>query len=358
MGRVYNFSSGPATLPLTVLEKVQAELVDWGGSGMSVMEMSHRGDDFVGIAERAEATLRRILDVPDTYRVLFLQGGATAQFAMVPMNLMRGGSADFIDTGIWSQKAMTEAARYGRVRLAAGGPDYATRVPAAGSIEIDPAASYLHYTPNETIGGVEFPYIPDSGDVPLVADMSSTLLSRPLDVSRFGLIYAGAQKNVGPSGLTLVIVHEDLLGDPLPGTPTVFDYRVYAENASMYNTPPTFAWYVAGEVFAWIEAEGGLPAIGERNRRKAAKLYAALDGTEFYRTAVAQDSRSWMNVTFTLAETALDTEFLRGADAAGLKSLKGHRSVGGMRASLYNAMPEAGVDALVDYMKEFERIRG
>lgn len=358
MGRVYNFSSGPAALPLPVLEKVQAELLEWGDSGMSVMEMSHRGDDFVGIAERAEATLRRVLGVPDTYRVLFLQGGATAQFAMVPMNLMRGGSADFIDTGIWSQKAMTEAARYGRVRLAAGGPDYATRVPAAGSIKVDPAASYLHYTPNETIGGVEFSYIPEAGDVPLVADMSSTLLSRPLDVSRFGLIYAGAQKNVGPSGLTLVIVREDLLGDPLPGTPTVFDYRVYADNASMYNTPPTFAWYVAGEVFAWIEDMGGLDTLCEVNRRKAGKLYALLDDSDFYRTSVAEDSRSWMNVTFTLADASLDSAFLSGAEAAGLKNLQGHRSVGGMRASLYNAMPEAGVDALVDYMREFERTRG
>ncbi|AOU97631.1 phosphoserine transaminase [Acidihalobacter yilgarnensis] len=359
MGRVYNFSSGPAMLPQPVLEKVQSELLDWRGSGMSVMEMSHRGDDFTGIAERAEAALRRLLDIPDGYRVLFLQGGATAQFSMVPMNLLRGSSADFIDTGIWSKKAMAEAAHYGKVRLAGTGEAQGfTRVPAQEVLDFDPAAAYVHYTPNETIGGVEFSYVPDSGSVPLVADMSSTILSRPMDISRFGLIYAGAQKNIGPAGLTLVIVREDLLGEPITGTPTVFDYRVYADNASMYNTPPTFAWYIAGEVFAWIEGEGGLSAMGERNQRKAAKLYALLDATGFYRAPVAQDSRSWMNVTFSLVDEALDATFLAGAEMVGLKNLKGHRTVGGMRASLYNAMPEAGVDALVEYMREFERTHG
>ncbi|OBS10474.1 3-phosphoserine/phosphohydroxythreonine transaminase [Acidihalobacter prosperus] len=361
MGRVFNFSSGPAVLPQPVLEKVQSELLDWQGSGMSVMEMSHRGEDFTAIATRAEAALRRLLDIPDDYRVLFLQGGATAQFSMVPMNLLReGGSADFIDTGIWSRKAMAEAARYGRVRLAGGGErnGYA-RVPTPDELDFDPAALYVHYTPNETIGGVEFSYVPDSGSVPLVADMSSTILSRPLDVRRFGLIYAGAQKNIGPAGLTLVIVREDLLGEPATAaTPTVFDYRVYADNASMYNTPPTFAWYIAGEVFEWIEREGGLKAMGERNHRKAAKLYALLDASDFYRSPVAVDSRSWMNATFTLADEALSAAFLEGAESSGLKNLKGHRSVGGMRASLYNAMPEAGVDALVEYMREFERVHG
>lgn len=358
MNRVFNFSSGPATLPLPVLEQVQAELPDWNGSGMSVMEMSHRGEAFTSIAERAEMTLRHLLGVPDNYRVLFLQGGATAQFSMVPMNLLDGGTADFIDTGIWSRKAMAETTRFGAVRVAAStAAEGSNRAPAQSELDLDTQARYLHYTPNETIGGVEFGYIPDAGGVPLVADMSSTLLSRPLDVSRFGLIYAGAQKNIGPAGLTLVIVRDDLLQEPMRCTPTVFDYRVYAENGSMYNTPPTFAWYVAGLVFDWIEAEGGLTAMAERNRRKAGKLYAVLDGSELYRTHVHEDSRSWMNVTFTLVDETLDASFLDGAEAAGLCNLKGHRSVGGMRASLYNAMPEAGVDALCEYMREFERTR-
>ncbi|WP_455385362.1 3-phosphoserine/phosphohydroxythreonine transaminase [Acidihalobacter prosperus] len=358
MTRVYNFSSGPAMLPQPVLEQVQAELLDWNGTGMSVMEMSHRGEAFTSIASRAEATLRHLLGLPSGYKVLFLQGGATAQFSMVPMNLLRGASADFIDTGIWSKKAMAEAARYGTVRVAAGAEsDGFNHVPAQASLDLDPQAAYLHYTPNETIGGVEFGYVPDSGAVPLVADMSSTILSRPLDVSRFGLIYAGAQKNLGPAGLTLVIVREDLLHEPMADAPKVFDYRVYADNGSMYNTPPTFAWYVAGLVFDWIEAEGGLLAMGERNRRKAQKVYDVLDASSLYLTKVREDSRSWMNVTFTLADETLDASFLAGAEAAGLCNLKGHRSVGGMRASLYNAMPEAGVDALCEYMREFERSR-
>lgn len=358
MSRVFNFSSGPATLPLSVLEQVQAELLDWNGTGMSVMEMSHRGEAFTSIAERAEATLRHLLSVPDSYYVLFLQGGATAQFSMVPMNLLHGGTADFIDTGIWSRKAMGEAARFGEVHVTAStAAEGSNHVPAQADLDLDPQARYLHYTPNETIGGVEFGYIPETGGVPLVADMSSTILSRPLDVSRFGLIYAGAQKNIGPAGLTLVIVREDLLQEPMRYTPTVFDYRVYADNNSMFNTPPTFAWYVAGLVFDWIEAEGGLAAIAERNRRKAERLYAVLDASALYRTHVREDSRSWMNVTFTLVDETLDASFLDGAEAAELCNLKGHRSVGGMRASLYNAMPEAGVDALCEYMREFERTR-
>ena len=358
MTRVYNFSSGPAMLPQPVLEHVQAELLDWNGTGMSVMEMSHRSEAFTSIAERAEATLRHLLGLPSGYKVLFLQGGATAQFSMVPMNLLRGASADFIDTGIWSQKAMAEAARYGSVRVAASAEsDGFNHVPLGSSLELDPQAAYLHYTPNETIGGVEFGYVPDSGVVPLIADMSSTILSRPLDVTRFGLIYAGAQKNIGPAGLTLSIVREDLLHEPAAGTPRVFDYRVYADNGSMYNTPPTFAWYVAGLVFDWIEAEGGLAVMGERNRRKAQKVYDVLDASSLYGTKVREDSRSWMNVTFALADETLNASFLAGAEAAGLKELKGHRSVGGMRASLYNAMPDAGVDALCEYMREFERSR-
>lgn len=359
MRRVYNFSSGPAMLPEAVLEKIQNELLDWQGSGMSVMEMSHRGEDFTGIAERAELTLRRILSIPSEYKILFLQGGASAQFSMVPMNLLCGGSADYIDTGIWSKKAIAEASRYGQVRLAGSGKRYDfNRIPMPEALDLDPEAAYVHYTPNETIGGVEFSYIPDTGAVPLVADMSSNILSRPLDVSRFGLIYAGAQKNIGPAGLTLVIIREDLLSEPTPGTPTIFDYRVHAENASMYNTPPTFAWYIAGEVFSWIEQEGGVDVIGERNRRKANKLYDLIDQYSFYQAPVAPDSRSWMNVTFKLADANLDASFLKGAESVGLKNLQGHRTVGGMRASLYNAMPESGVDVLIDYMREFERKLG
>jgi phosphoserine aminotransferase len=356
MRRVYNFSSGPAILPQPVLEQIQAELLDWNGTGMSVMEMSHRGEAFVSIAERAEATLRRLLGLPSNYKVLFLQGGATAQFSMVPMNLLRGASADFIDTGIWSKKAIAEAGRYGSARVAASAEsDGFNHVPEQTSLELDGQAAYLHYTPNETIGGVEFGYVPDSGTVPLVADMSSTMLSRPLDISRFGLIYAGAQKNLGPAGLTLVIVREDLFHEPMAGTPKVFDYRVYADNGSMYNTPPTFAWYAAGLVFEWIEAEGGLQAMGERNRRKAQKVYDVLDASSLYRAKVRADSRSWMNVTFTLADETLEASFLAGAEAAGMSDLRGHRSVGGIRASLYNAMPESGVDVLCEYMREFER---
>ncbi|WP_455380568.1 3-phosphoserine/phosphohydroxythreonine transaminase [Acidihalobacter prosperus] len=359
MVRAYNFSSGPAMLPEGVLEKVQSELLSWQGSGMSVMELSHRGKDFTGIARNAEATLRRILDIPDEYHVLFLQGGATSQFSMVPANLLRDQGADYIDTGIWSRKAIAEARRYGRVRLAGTGERCGfSCIPEPGSLEFDPDAAYVHYTPNETISGVEFSYVPDTSRVPLVADMSSTLLSRPLDVSRFGLIYAGAQKNIGPAGLTLVLIHEDLVGEPVAGTPTMFDYRVHVKNASMFNTPPTFAWYVAGEVFSWIEAEGGLEEMGVRNRRKAEKLYAHLDNSDFYKTAVEPGSRSWMNITFALADETCNSAFLSGSEAAGLKNLKGHRSVGGMRASLYNAMPEAGVDVLIEYMREFERTHG
>lgn len=359
MVRAYNFSSGPAMLPERVLNKVQSELLNWHDTGMSVMELSHRGKDFTGIAQNVETTLRRILNIPDGYHVLFLQGGATSQFSMVPANLLRHKSADYIDTGIWSKKAIAEATRYGHVNLAGSGEACGFNcVPESGVLKFNPDAAYVHYTPNETISGVEFNYVPDTSGVPLVADMSSTILSRPLDVSRFGLIYAGAQKNIGPAGLTLVLIHEDLLGEPVTGTPTMFDYRVHVKNASMFNTPPTFAWYVAGEVFSWIEAEGGLEAMGERNRRKAGKLYAQLDASDFYKTSVEPHSRSWMNVTFALADETSNSAFLAGSEAAGLKNLKGHRSVGGMRASLYNAMPEAGVDVLIEYMREFERTHG
>jgi phosphoserine aminotransferase len=360
VARVFNFSAGPAVLPEEVLRQAREELLDWRGSGMSVMEMSHRGKEFVGIAERAEADLRELLAIPESHKVLFLQGGASSQFAMVPMNLLRGkGSADYLNTGLWSKKAIGEAKRLGAVNVAASSEsDHFRSIPPRGEWRLDPEAAYVHYTPNETIGGVEFHWIPDTGNVPLAADMSSTLLSRPLEVSRFGLIYAGAQKNIGPAGLTLVIVREDLMGQTLPGTPTMFDYRVHADSQSMYNTPPTYAWYVAGLVFEWLKKQGGLAAMAERNRRKAEKLYAAIDRSDFYHNPVAPACRSWMNVPFTLARPELDDAFLKTAKEAGLVALKGHRSVGGMRASLYNAMPEEGVDALVAFMDDFERRHG
>jgi len=360
MSKIYNFSAGPAVLPNAVLQQAREELLDWHGSGMSVMEMSHRSKEYLSIAEQAEADLRELLQIPAGYHVLFLQGGATSQFAMVPMNLLRGQSrADYINTGSWSKKAIAEAARYCSVNVAASSEDTKfTSIPAKESWRLDSGSAYVHYTPNETIGGVEFHRIPDCGDVPLVADMSSTILSRPLDVSRYGLIYAGAQKNIGPAGLTVVIVREDLVGSTLDGTPTMFDYKKHADNGSMLNTPPTFAWYLAGLVFDWLKKQGGLSAMAEINRRKSKHLYAAIDRSGFYRSPVDVDSRSWMNVPFTLADAALDSTFLEQAGQAGLLNLKGHRSVGGMRASIYNAMPEAGVDALTDFMREFERAHG
>jgi phosphoserine aminotransferase len=360
MAEIYNFSAGPAVLPHPVLVRARDELLDWRGSGMSVMEMSHRGKEFVSIAERAEADLRELVGISPDYHVLFLQGGATSQFAMVPVNLLRGRQqADYINTGAWSKKAISEAKRYCSVNVAASSETSRfTTIPPRDTWALDPAAAYVHYTPNETIGGVEFDWIPDSGDVPLVADMSSTILSRPVDVSRFGLIYAGAQKNIGPAGLTVVIVRKDLVGDTLPGTPSMFDYKLHADNGSMLNTPPTYSWYLAGLVFQWLKEQGGLKAMAVINERKAGMLYAAIDASGFYHCPVDVQCRSWMNVPFTLAEESLDGDFLVGAKAAGLLSLKGHRSVGGMRASIYNAMPEAGVAALVEFMKEFERTRG
>jgi len=360
MARVYNFSAGPAMLPEAVLERARTEMLDWQGSGMSVMEMSHRGKEFMSIAARAEADLRELMAIPANYKVLFLQGGASSQFAMVPMNLLgAAGRADYVNTGAWSKKAIAEAKRYGTVNIAASSEaEKFTTVPAFDTWQLDPGAAYVHYTPNETIGGVEFHWVPDTGAVPLVADMSSTILSRPVDVSRYGIIYAGAQKNIGPAGLTVVIVREDLLAEPLAGTPTMFDYRTHADNESMYNTPPTYGWYLAGLVFEWIKDLGGLEAMGAINQRKAGKLYAAIDGSDFYANPVDPACRSWMNVPFTLANPELDATFLSEAKAEGLVTLKGHRSVGGMRASIYNAMPEEGVDALVAFMAEFERKHG
>jgi phosphoserine aminotransferase len=301
-----------------------------------------------------------LMGISSDYHVLFLQGGATSQFAMVPMNLLRGrAQADYVNTGAWSKKAIGEAKRYCSVNVAATSEATKfTTVPSQDTWKLDPAAAYVHYTPNETIGGVEFDWIPVTGEVPLVADMSSTILSRPVDVSRFGLIYAGAQKNIGPAGLTVVIVRKDLVGETLAGTPSMFDYQQHADNGSMLNTPPTYAWYLAGLVFQWLKERGGLEAMAVINERKAAMLYAAIDASDFYQCPVDVECRSWMNVPFTLADASLDADFLAGAKAAGLVSLKGHRSVGGMRASIYNAMPEAGVAALVDFMKEFERTLG
>ena len=357
MARVYNFSAGPAMLPEAVLQKAQGEMLDWHDSGMSIMEMSHRGKQFMSVYEQTESALRRLMNIPDNYKVLFLQGGASSQFAMIPMNLLRGKTtAAYINTGAWSKKAIAEAKRYAAIHIAATTEDsnFCT-APTADEIDLPADAAYLHYTPNETIGGVEFSYVPDSGDIQLVADMSSSIISRPIDVSKFGLIYAGAQKNIGPAGLTVVIVREDLIGQTLDGTPTMFDYKIHADNGSMYNTPPTYALYLAGLVFEWLEQLGGLSAMAEINERKARKLYAAIDGSDFYSNPVAKDCRSWMNVPFTLADAGLDGLFLEQAAAAGLVTLKGHRSVGGMRASIYNAMPEAGLDALIAHMAEFEQ---
>ena len=360
MSRVFNFSAGPAMLPEAVLQQAQSEMLDWQGSGMSVMEMSHRGKEFMSIAEQAEADLRQLMGVPDNYKVMFLQGGASSQFAMVPMNLTRDNKkVDYVNTGSWSKKAISEAKRFAEVNIAASTEEGKfTSTPAQSELNLSGDAAYVHYTPNETIQGVEFPYVPETGGVPLVADFSSTILSRPIDVSAYGIIYAGAQKNIGPAGLTLVIVREDLIGEAIDGTPAMFQYSTHADNGSMYNTPPTYGWYLAGLVFKWLLGQGGLEGMAAINQRKAQALYDTIDASDFYANPVAVESRSWMNVPFTLADAELDARFLQEAGAAGLKTLKGHRSVGGMRASIYNAMPEAGVQALIDFMKEFERVNG
>jgi len=357
MTRKYNFSAGPAGLPSEVLLQAQEELLDWHGKGLSIMEMSHRSKEFVSVAEAAEQDLRDLMGVSSDYKVLFLQGGATSQFSMIPMNLLRGKTtADYINTGIWSKKAIQEASRYCDVSIAASSEGNGfTAVPSQSELELNAEAAYLHYTPNETIGGLEFDYVPQSGDVPLVADLSSTILSREIDVNQFGLIYAGAQKNIGPAGLTVVIVREDLLGDVVVGTPTMFDYKVHADAESMCNTPPTYGWYLAGLVFKWLKAQGGVAAIQAANQRKQEKLYAAIDASDFYANPMASANRSWMNVPFTLANDALDKLFLEEAEEAGLLNLKGHRSVGGMRASIYNAVPEEAVDALIAFMQQFEK---
>ncbi|MBI1964671.1 MAG: 3-phosphoserine/phosphohydroxythreonine transaminase [Betaproteobacteria bacterium] len=360
MARIFNFGAGPAMLPEPVLRQAAEEMLDWHGSGMSVMEVSHRGKEFIAVHANAEADLRELLAIPKNYKVLFLQGGGAGQFSFVPMNLLRGrGCADYVQTGYWSKKAIAEAKRYCRVNLVANTEDSKfTRVPKLAEWKLDPGAAYVHITSNETIEGVEYHWIPDTNGVPLVTDASSHILSRPLDVSRFGLIYAGAQKNVGPAGLTIVIVRDDLIGHAMPATPSVFDYKVQADADSMHNTPPSFSLYVSGLVFRWLKKLGGLRKMEQINIAKAKVIYDYLDQTEFYHTPVVKEDRSRMNVQFRLRNEQLDAEFLKQAESNGLSQLKGHRAIGGMRASIYNAMPTEGVKALVDFMREFERKHG
>ena len=360
MRNVFNFSAGPAVLPEEVLAEAAAEMLDWHGTGQSVMEMSHRGKEYMSIHAQAEADLRELMGIPSNYKTLFLQGGATLQFAIVPMNFLpEGRTADYINTGEWSKKAIKEARLFGKVNVAASSEQQRfTCIPNREDWQLTPDAAYVHICGNETIGGVEFQSTPEVGDVPLIADVSSHFMSRPIEVSRYGVLYGGAQKNIGPAGLTLVIVREDLLGHVRAGSPSLLDLKQQAEHESMVNTPPTFAVYIAGLVFQWMKRQGGLPAIEQHNIRKANLLYDYLDGTDFYSNPVAKPDRSRMNVPFTLPDPALDAPFLAGAQERGLLQLKGHRSVGGMRASIYNAMPLAGVQALVDYLRSFEQRHG
>jgi len=356
MSRCYNFCAGPAALPEAVLEIARDDMLEWHGKGLSLMEMSHRSPEVVGVTTHAEQTLRDLLGISADYAVLFLQGGASTQFAAVPLNLLAdNGSADYVNTGQWSKKAIAEGKRFANVNVAASSEDTKfSTIPAQDSWQLGADAAYLHYTPNETIGGVEYFWTPQV-EVPLVADMSSTILSRPITVDDFGVIYAGAQKNIGPAGLTIAIVRCDLLGRAGDRCPTMLDWKVAADNGSMYNTPPTFAIYLAGLVFDWLQQLGGLTAMEIINRRKAEKLYAAIDSSDFYASPVELPSRSLMNVPFTLADDALDKLFLQESEASGLLNLKGHRSVGGMRASLYNAVSEEAVDALIAFMQDFEQ---
>ncbi len=357
MANIYNFSAGPAVLPKEVLQQAAAEMLDWHGSGMSVMEMSHRGPEFISIYKAAERDLRELLSVPDNYKILFMQGGGLSQNAVLPMNLCGGADStiDFIQTGSWSSKSIKEAARYARVNVAAS--SQATgfdRVPVQEEWKLTPGASYLHICTNETIDGVEYNFVPTvQGDTDIVADMSSHILSRPVDVSKYGVIFGGAQKNIGPAGVTVVIVRDDLIGKALPFCPSAFDFKNVAENESMYNTPPTYGIYIAGLVFQWLKKQGGVAAMEKRNIEKAELLYQALDADDFYQNRVAKEYRSRMNIPFYLRDESKNEAFLAGAKARGLLQLKGHKSVGGMRASIYNAMPIEGVQALVDYLNEF-----
>ncbi|MBT8769494.1 3-phosphoserine/phosphohydroxythreonine transaminase [Metapseudomonas boanensis] len=358
--RAFNFCAGPAALPEAVLQRAQAELLDWQGKGLSVMEMSHRSDEYVAIAEKAEQDLRDLLAIPSNYKVLFLQGGASQQFAEIPLNLLpEDGVADYVETGIWSKKSLEEARRFGNINVAASAKAYDYfAIPGQNEWALSKNAAYLHYASNETIGGLQFDWVPEVGDVPLVVDMSSDILSRPLDVSRFGLIYAGAQKNIGPSGLVVVIVREDLLGRARSICPTMLNYKIAADNGSMYNTPATFSWYLSGLVFEWLKKQGGVEAMEKLNKAKKDLLYGYIDKSDFYTNPIATNARSWMNVPFRLADERLDKAFLEGADARGLLNLKGHRSVGGMRASIYNAVGLDAVEALVAFMTEFEKEQG
>jgi phosphoserine aminotransferase len=361
MSRIYNFNAGPGMLPEDVLKQAQAELLDWHGSGMSIMEIGHRSPEFIGVAEQSEADIRELMGIPKNYQVLFLAGGASAQFSMVPMNLFgTNNTADYIDTGIWSKKAIVEAKRYGTINLAGElQKGDLISIPTQSELQLNPNAAYLHYTPNETIEGIEFQWVPDAGNVPLVADMSSMILSRPVDVSAYGVIYAGAQKNIGQAGITVVIIRDDLIKEPLPYTPTLYNYKVEAENKSFYNTPPTYSWYMAGLVFAWMKKKGGVKYFSELNQRKAKKLYGMIDQhPEFYRNNIHPDCRSQMNVVFNLNSDEMTQRFLASAAESGLVNLKGHRLSGGVRASIYNAMPEEGVDQLVAFMQEFLRSNG
>jgi phosphoserine aminotransferase len=359
LSRAYNFSPGPAALPEPVLRQAQEELLEWGKARASVMEVSHRGKEFMALAEQSERDLRDLMAIPAHYKVLFLQGGATLHFALLPMNFARGRSADYVVTGAWGEKAAREARPNCGVRIAASSEaDRYFRIPERASWDLDAGAAYVHVTPNETIGGVEFPDAPDVGDVPLVADMSSSILSREIDVSRYGVIYAGAQKNIGASGLVLLIVREDLLERCPKDLPQILNYAVHAREGSLFNTPNTFGWYLAALVFQWLKKEGGMAAIGARNAAKAKLLYDYIDASGYYANPVEKTARSRMNVPFVLPDGKLDEAFLGEATAAGLLSLKGHRAVGGMRASLYNAMPLEGVQALVDFMQDFARRNG
>jgi phosphoserine aminotransferase len=355
MTQIYNFSAGPAVLPKAVLQRAQAEMLDWHGSGMSVMEMSHRGKEFTSILEKTESDVRTLLNIPPNYKVLFLQGGAIAENAMIPLNLLNGGEADYVVTGAWSKRSVEDANAYGRINVVASSEaDKFTNVPAYADWTLNKNAAYLHICTNETIHGVEFDGLPEAGSVPIVADMSSHILSRPIDVTKFGVIYGGAQKNIGPAGLCIVIVREDLLGKASPLTPAVFNWKTQAENQSMINTPPTYSIYIAGLVFEWLLEQGGVTAIEQMNIAKAKLLYDYIDSTDFYENRVSVNHRSRMNIPFFLKDAALNEAFLKGAEANRLLQLKGHRMVGGMRASIYNAMPIEGVQALVNYMKAFE----
>lgn len=355
MKKIYNFSAGPAVLPKPVLERAQAEMLDWHGSGMSVMEMSHRGKEFTSILEKTEADLRTLMAIPNNYKVLFLQGGAIAENAMIPLNLLNGKAADYVVTGAWSKRSVEDAKAYGEIKVVATSEaDKFTYVPAYSSWMLNKDAAYLHICTNETINGVEFDGLPDAGNVPIVADMSSHILSRPVDVSKYGVIYGGAQKNIGPAGLCIVIVREDLLDRASKLTPAVFNWKTQAENQSMINTPPTYSIYIAGLVFEWLLAQGGVEAIEQKNIAKAKLLYDYIDSTHFYANNIAINNRSRMNIPFTLRDESLNETFLKGAAERGLLQLKGHRMVGGMRASIYNAMAIDGVQALVSYMKDFE----